>query len=101
MFELGFTYPRSIGNKSVLVLECPNLFFVNVSTFKTYIREFWLCETIRIEVSINSWNTFFVRAVEFSDSIPNLSLDLKIIFEIIDDFVVLLHFGAVMILVKL
>jgi len=101
MFELRFTHPWSISDKSVLVLECPNLLFVNVTTIKSNIRKFLLYGTIWIEIGINSRNTFFVRTVQFVNGIPYFSLHFQIIFKLIDDFVVLLYISTVMILIKL
>lgn len=101
VFELRLLVPRGIGDKPVLVLEGPLDFLGEISPWESEIGQFGRNWPVGAEIGVDAGNAALVRAVEFGDGVPDLSLDLEIMFELIDDPVVLEDLGFVMVLIKL
>lgn len=101
VFELRLLVPRGIGDKPVLVLEGPLGFFGEISPWESKIGQFGRSWPVGVEIGVDAGNAALVGAVELGDGVPDLSLDLEIMFELIDDPVVLEDLGFVMVLIKL
>ena len=92
--------PGSVGNESVLVGECPHLLAVNVAAGKADIRQGLGGNSADVEVGIDTRDTASVGAIEIGDGIPDFALDLEVVFEVVDDLVVLVDIGFVVVLVE-
>lgn len=101
VFELRLLVPRGIGDKPVLVLEGPLSFFGQISPWESEVGQFGGSGSVGAEIGVDAGNAALVGAVELGDGVPDLSLDLEIMFELIDDPVVLEDLGFVMVLIKL
>ena len=101
VFELRLLVPGRIGDKPILILEGPLGFFGQISPWESEIGQFGSNWPVGVEIGVNARNAAFVWAVELGDGVPDLSLHLEVMFELIDNPVVLEHLGFVMILIKL
>lgn len=101
MFEGRRGIPRCIGDESILVAEGPYLLVINISAIEAEIRQRFDCGSIWVKIGINSWNSSFVRSIKSGNWIPNFSLYFEIIFEVVDDCIILFSFSFIMILIKL
>lgn len=101
VFELRLLVPGGVGDKPVLVLEGPLGFFGQISPGESEVGQIGSGWSVGAEVGVDARNSAFVGAVELGNGVPDLSLDLEIMFELIDDPVVLEDLGFVMILIKL
>ena len=101
VFELRLLVPGSVGDKPVLVLEGPLGFFGQISPGESEVGQVGSDWSVGTEVGVDAGNAALVGSVELGDGVPDLSLDLEIMFELIDDPVVLEDLGFVMVLIKL
>ena len=100
VLELWFLVPRSVGDKAVLVLEGPNHLPGHIAPRKAQILEFrgnWPCG---VEIGVDAGDSALVRTVQIGDSVPDLPLNCEIMLELVDDFVVLFDFCAVVVLIE-
>jgi hypothetical protein len=88
VLERNLFMPGSVSDESVLVGEGPHGFVVDVSALEAEVRKHLLVGTVGIEIGINSGYTSLVRTIEVGDGLPNFTLDLEIVLEIVDDGVV-------------
>ena len=102
VFELRLLVPGSIGNKSILILESPNRLFENISSLETNIGEliFRFNKAISVKVRINSWNSLLIWSIQLGDGVPNFLLNPKIMFELINNPIILYDFSFIMVLIE-
>ena len=100
MFKRDWCIPGSVGDESILVCECPHLFAVDVSTRETDIRQGLGSNSADVEVGIDTRDTASVGAIEIGDGIPDFALDLEVMLEVVNDLIVLLNIGFVVVLIE-
>lgn len=99
VLEIVFLVPWGVGNESVLVGE-NELLVVDVLSFEAQILKFWLDWAIFINVGINAPDSVLVRSVKVGDGLPYFFLNLKIVLEVLDNFVILFNLGFIVIFVE-
>lgn len=100
MLELALGVPGSISNESIFVLESPLRLVHDISARETEVRKLLFGWPVFVEVGVDTWDSIFIWSIKLCDGSPYLSLHLKIIFQVVDDFVVLVDFSLIVILVK-
>lgn len=101
VFELRLLVPGGVGDEAVLILEGPANLLGHLATGEAQIGQIGSGRAIGVEVGIDAGNAPLVGPVEIGNGVPNLPLDGEIVLELIDDPVVLLDFGLVVVLVEL
>lgn len=101
VLELLLDVPGSIGDESILVLECPGLFVHDISAREAEVGKLLFGGPVFAEVGVDTRDSVLVGSVKLCDGCPYLSLHSKVVFEVVDDGVVLLDLGLVVVLVKL
>lgn len=101
VLELRPLVPGSVGDEAILVLEGPANLLGDLATGEAQVGEVGSGGAVGVEVGIDAGNASLVGAVEIGDGVPDLPLDGEIVLELIDDPVVLLDFGLVVVLVEL
>ena len=99
VLEIVFLVPWGVGDESVLVGE-NELLVVDVLSFEAQILKFWLDWAIFINVGINAPDSVLVRSVKVGDGLPYFLLNLKIVLEVLDNFVILFNLGFIVIFVE-
>jgi hypothetical protein len=100
VFEGNGCVPGGVGDESVFVGEGPHLFSVYIAAGEAQVGQSLSCNSVGIEVGVDSGNTASVGTVEFGYGIPDFALNLEVVFEVVDDLVVLVDFGFVVVLVE-
>jgi hypothetical protein len=99
MLEVVLLMEWSISDKSIFVSESELFFSVKIYSIESKILKFVFIKAF-IQISINTFNSSFIGSVEIAYGIPDLSLNFKIVLEILYDFVVLFNFGLFVIFVE-
>ena len=100
VLEGDFLVPGGVGDEPVFVGEGPDLLFMNVPAGEAQIGEVLRGGAVGVEVGIDAGGALLVGAVEFGEGVPDFSLNLEVILEVVDDGVVLLDIGPVVVLVE-
>jgi hypothetical protein len=100
VLKLRLLVPGGVGDESIFVLEGPGDFFADFSTGKPEIGKFSSSESIRIKIGVYPRYAFLVGSIEPGNSVPDFSLNFKIVLELIVQSVVLLNISSIVVLVE-
>lgn len=99
MLEVVLLMEWSISDKSIFVSKSELFFSVIIYSIEPKILKLVFIKAF-IQISINTFNSSFIGSVKIAYGIPDLSLNFKIVLEILYDFVVLFNFGLFVIFVE-
>ena len=99
VLEWYFRVPWCISNESIFVGKGPDLFIMNISSWEAYIGQLLFPNSTWLQIGIDSGYSSLVWSVQLCNGTPDFPLQPEIIFEVIDDSIVLLNLNSVVILV--
>ena len=100
VLEGHWLVPDRVPHEPVLVGEGPGVLIVNIPARESEIRQLLRGDAVRIDVSVNTRDALLVGPVQFGDGVPNLPLKFEIKLEILDDLVIGVSIGLIVVLVK-
>jgi hypothetical protein len=100
VLELTLDVPWSVGDESILILEGPLSFVHDISAREAEVRELLFGGPIFAEVGVDTRDSVFVGSIKLCYGCPYLSLHFEVVFDIVDDIVVLFDFNLIVVLIK-
>lgn len=99
VLEVVFFMPWGVGNKSVFVGE-DDFLVVDIKSVESEVFEFRFDRAVFVDVGVDTPDAVLVGSVKITDGLPHFSLDFQVVLEIVNDSVVFLDLGFVVVLVE-
>lgn len=91
----------SVGDEPVLIGEGVLELAVGIVPREPKILQLGFGDPVWIQVGVDPRHPSLIRAIQIIDSVPYFSLDLQIIFEIVDDLIISSRLSFLVIFVQL